>query len=148
MRGPHGECLRCYENVKGRANHRGHYGYRPRPALPILKQWEEAEMKRPKSTGPDGVAGVPARGQMLSRLDQLFSYLTEDKWEDGAQRQRASILIIADGPLFKCWLNDRATDRTAWSSGETLEAAMEQMEEFLLTDSTPWRTSEGSRKKK
>lgn len=140
-------CGHCYENCKKGSNHKGHWGYHaPRP-LPRYKHWEIAEMKRPKPTGADGVAGTPAPGDLFSGCPELWSHMTEDKWEDGGARQRASLLIVCDGPLVKCWLNDRATSRTAWSSGETVEAAVQQMEEQLQTGTTPWRTEEGRRKK-
>jgi len=106
-------------------------------------------MKKPEATG--GAAGgpsVPGKGDTFSGRPLCWEMLTEDRWEDGSKRLRASVLVICDGGTAKLWLNDRACDRTAWFSGETVEACWDAMEEQLATGTVTWRASEGGRKKK
>lgn len=103
-------------------------------------------MQRPKGIGPNGeTVGCPAKGDAMANRPFLWAMLTDDKWEDGSRRERASILLLCDGGVAKVWLNDRATSRTAWATGETLDGALDQMEEQLATDSVSWRAVDGKR---
>jgi hypothetical protein len=143
-----GWCGACYTNARSRTNIRGHYGYRKPHVHRELKPWER-DMKKPERS-PDGAvgSGAPGKGSFFSTRPCIWGYLTDDKWDDGSKRERASILFVADGPTAKVWLNDRATARSAWATGETLDEALDQLEEMLATDAAPWRATDGTRKKK
>lgn len=107
-------------------------------------------MQRPKPAtegGPLG-GGVPGKGDIFPHLPRLWELLTDDAWDDGTARERSTVLILCDGPVAKVWLNDRATGRTAWASGETVEQALRNLEEQLATGAVPWRTMDGKRQKK
>lgn len=132
-------CVRCYLNVRGRGNYKGHRGYR-KPRVLQFKDDGECPVKKPSSSPTKGVPeGKPMPGDTFSRLCLLWSYLTDDVWEDGSSRQRATLLLTMDGGVAKVWLNDRATGRSAWSAGETADEALLALEEALATDTVSWR---------
>lgn len=134
-----GWCGECYSNARGRTNFRGHLCYR-RPRAPrVLKPWEK-DVRKPQAVGMGAVGGsVPSVASYLSPYPLVWEYLTDDAWEDGTPRQRASLMIVADGGSLKLWLNDRALDRSCWVSGESLEDALSSLEGLLYSDSAPWR---------
>jgi hypothetical protein len=71
----------------------------------------------------------------------LLEFLTLARWPDGADRQRGTILMLWEEGNFKCWLNDRDGDRTAWASGATLTDLLASVDASLEADSVPWRAA-------
>lgn len=97
-------------------------------------------MRRPdRVTAGGDVGDKPERGSILLEYPHLYEYLTESSWDDGKPRDRATIMIIADGGRFKLWLNDKALGRSCWVSGETLEAAFLSLDAGLSADDLEWR---------
>lgn len=141
-----GWCGKCYANRKKRANYRGHAAYvtPARPYVPPI--WEVRQMQRP-SQGDEG-AGVPNMGTLLAACPRLWAMLTDSKWDDGAKRVRSTMLIVPDAGLMKVCLIDKATMRNAWAVGDTLEAAIEALEESLELGTTSWRAVEGEGRRK
>jgi len=138
-------CPRCIANVSGRTNSRGHRAYRSPPVKETLRYWERPDVQKP-TKGKDSVDnGVPAKGAMMANYPHLWAMLTDDKWDDGTRRQRASLLILCDGGLFKLWLNDRDLGRSAWSTGQSPEEAFTELEEGLADDALSWRPTEQKR---
>lgn len=143
-----GWCGECYSNGRGRSNYDGHVAYRrPRKAREL--RWWEMAMKKPNVVGgiPLG-AVVPDKGNLLDGLPTVWSMLTEDAWEDGSARLRSTLLMMCDGAAFKLWLNDKALERSCWVSGESLEHALNALEDLLYTDSAGWRMSGPPKSKK
>lgn len=96
-------------------------------------------MMKKKREDAFGRGGLPARGDCLSQLDTLFSYLSDDLWDDGTERTRSTMMIFADGSQWKVWFNDRAMNRTCWMTGETIESALIQLDQELADDSVGWK---------
>lgn len=140
-----GWCGECYSNARGRTNYRGHVCYR-RPRVPrVLQAWEVA-VKKPIVRASGVVdTGAPSSGAFFSPFPLVWEMLTCDAYEDGAKRQRASILVICDGACLKLWLNDKDLGRSAWVSGESLEDALGSMEALIHNDSMPWRASDSKK---
>lgn len=135
-----GWCGECYANVRGRENVRGHRGYRRPRVARVLRSWE-LTVKKPvmPASGATSPVGVPSVGGFLAPYPLVWAMLTDDAWDDGAARQRASLLVLADGGSLKLWLNDKALGRSCWVSGESLEDALSSLEGLLYNDSAPWR---------
>jgi hypothetical protein len=95
-------------------------------------------MKKKREDAFSG-GGLPARGDCLSQLDTLFSYLTDELWDDGSSRERSTMMTFADGVQWKVWFNDRAMGRTCWMTGETIEAALIALDQALADDSVSWK---------
>ncbi len=105
-------------------------------------------MKRPTAAETSAEGSAPAKGDLFLLTPLLWEMLTTDKWEDGAKRERSSILLVCDGGTAKVWLNDKATGRTAWASGESFDAALLSLEQAIETNSVPWRRADGNRFRK
>jgi hypothetical protein len=106
-------------------------------------------MKRPGVIG--GVASgatVPDKGALLDGLPTVWAMLTDDLWDDGTPRVRATMLVIADGAVVKLWLNDKENGRSCWVSGESLEHALNALEDALYGGSAAWRLSSPPKPKK
>ena len=97
--------------------------------------------------------GTPARRQaaggstwdpdMIFGLPALFEYLTEGVWEDGTERETATLLFFLEDNMVKCCLNDRAEGRTLWASAISFPDALRRLEEQLAGGSPDWRQSKG-----
>jgi len=138
----HDMCPRCCANVSGRTNAKGHRGYREPPRAYMLKPWEREAVKKPEQRNDASGAAVPLTGNLMQDHPNIWAMLTDDKWDDGSKRQRATILIVCDGPVLKLWLGDKACNRSAWVSGESLENAFAALEDQLASSSLPWRPME------
>jgi hypothetical protein len=141
-------CLLCYANGRKRANHPGHRGYKAPRKKRVLKSWEMRQMKRPDEKPKSDSELKPAKGDILLHCPLLWDMLTDTMWDDGKPRVPSTILLLCDGGSVKLWLNDRATDRTAWIAAECLERAFLALEEGLATCSVMWRQGEARRKGK
>lgn len=106
-------------------------------------------MKRPVSS-PDGAVSpsVPDAGKLLRGCEHLWAMLTDDKWDDGSFRERATLLLLCDGGIVKLWLNDKALARSAWVSGTSLEEALCTLEAGLYDDTVGWRASANTKPRK
>jgi hypothetical protein len=132
------QCVYCWENRRGRTNYRGHWGYRkPRPSY-VTPPWEIAAMKRPH--GPESSNGQPLELGEISRLFPLIvEYLTATTWDDGSERELATLMMFVDGNRWKLCLNDRALSRVAFMTGKDPEEALSSLEDGLQRDSVDWR---------
>ncbi len=76
---------------------------------------------------------------VLARYEQVWEYLTCLSFDDGSERQTATLLLFVDGSELKACLNDRAERQTLWASGEGLEACLASLERQLQGDTTSWK---------
>ncbi len=77
------------------------------------------------------------------RAPTLYQFLTDDKWDDGSQREPGTLLLFADAGRFKACLNDRDSGRSVFVSAVSLEGILEALEEGLAGDSLEWREKKG-----
>jgi hypothetical protein len=91
---------------------------------------------------------VDANGKAAARMvtdnwmsvhPALSEYLTLDRWEDGTERETATLLLFAEDGLWKACLHDRAEGRTAWVSSGTVTGLLERLEEGCASDDLEWR---------
>ena len=87
-------------------------------------------------------------GGILAGRPLLWAMLTDDLWDDGSARLRGTLLVLVDGGTVKLWLNDRACERAAWVSGESLDDALDALEGGLYANALAWRSQAASKHKK
>src|SRR5271166_763011 len=134
-------CGYCYENLRRRANHSGHLGFR-RPRRSVIHGEVNMPIDRPNGAGERPRGGDGADGGLFKQhFPLLWEYCTAESWSDGSPRVTASVLVFFEAGVFKCCLNDRASCRTGWSSGNTAEDALASIEGHLRANSMDWRKS-------
>lgn len=69
----------------------------------------------------------------------LWSYLTQNKWEDGTARQTASLLVFSDDGVLKGMLRDREAGLCLWVAGATVSGLFEAIEGSLGDPRADWR---------
>lgn len=106
-------------------------------------------MQKP-TWGPDGdiLGGAPEGDALSAAWPALWRYLTDDRWDDGSPRERATVLLVVEGPFVKAWLNDRAAQRSAWVTGVGLEDTLKTLDQGLAQDSLAWRRAVTYNRKK
>lgn len=106
-------------------------------------------MQRPSvRSGAPGGDGPPSDPAFAKRCPQLWAHLTDRQWDDGSEREGSTFLVLAEGPVVKIWLNDRAMGRSLWVAGPSLQGALDAVEAALNDPQAGWRvnTSAGPRK--
>jgi len=93
------------------------------------------------SSGPLQAAQDPG---WASSYPMLFEMLVTTRWDDGKPREVATLLLVAEGGVWKGMLNDRANRRTAWLSGATVDELLDAFETGLATASLGWRVTPSS----
>lgn len=97
-------------------------------------------MKRPDKAQLGSTTGGKPVGGFISELyPLLWTYLTDDTWDDGKPRERSTLMLICEGGVLKVWLNDKALRRSVWVTGESPEDAMGALEQGLRDECLPWR---------
>lgn len=135
-------CGFCYENVRGRASHRGHRGYRP----PAPIRWGcDVLIRKASAAGRSAAcsASLGLSGELATRFAAVGEFLTCSEWSKGVPRQTGSLLLCVDQGLLKVWVNDRDGERSAWVSGDSLEAVLDAVERGLREDRLDWRAQRG-----
>jgi hypothetical protein len=79
----------------------------------------------------------------------LVEYLTMTSYPDGAARQVASLIVVADSSSWRGCVSDKDNDRTLWRSSATLEGLLLELEQALAADDpASWRQAGGGFKGK
>jgi len=131
-------CGRCYEGLRGRRSYKGHAGYRaaaaPRSAMPEWVMLKRAAKEKEQQ-------GLPQAEDAFLRdnYPTVFAFLTQTVWEDGARRKAGTIMLVAEGGMWKAWVHDQDGRRSAWLSGATVAILAQSIEEGLADDTMGWR---------
>jgi hypothetical protein len=97
-------------------------------------------MKRP--TGEQEArasAGLMMDEAFVKRHPQLVAYLTDDLWEDGKERELASLTFSVSEGKWQVGLNDKAMQRSMYSAAATLGDALRALEKALADGVEAWR---------
>ena len=105
-------------------------------------------MKKPQKSVADAPLGVPGRGSMFLGFNKLWEFLTADRYDGGETRQRATLLVFADGSQLKLCLSDRDNDLIAFVAGDNADEALAVLEEQLATERVIWRPQQGRQQRK
>ena len=140
-------CGKCYENIRGRAAHRGHRSYRS--ARPPSSAGSSG-MKRP--SGPASVQGSPGGVMVDSGFARMYpvlaSQLSETSWDDGSSREVSTLLLFVEGGRWKACLSERSTGRVGFLSQDTLAGLLISLEGHLVAEDLDWRQSRQSQSQK
>ena len=138
----HTWCPLCYENVKGKANHKRHLKYR---RIVISRRVDVSQFfKKKPVTSAGSNRGVDLTDCLFaSRYPALGEYLTLTTCDDGSVRQTSTVLLFQEDGLIKLCINDRDLSRSAFVSGHDLESAFQKLEEGLVTGDLDWRLKKG-----
>lgn len=99
------------------------------------------ELLRQKTSQPEGQssAATSIEGSWNSMYPGLCLLLSAERFPDGKARETSTLLIFCADGYVKLCLNERHAGETAWSSGRSLEEALESMERGLQAGSLQWR---------
>lgn len=82
---------------------------------------------------------APADPGMMKVYPVIYAYLTDDTFEDGEARERSTMLLVAEGDLFKACMIDKNADATLWASGATFDDLFACLETRLSDPGSDWR---------
>lgn len=100
-----------------------------------------AKYLRSRAVDETGKAAPPRRadaGEIGSMYPALAEWLTLTEL-DGKPRETATLLVFAEGPLWKCRILDRTEDAQAFLTGRTLVELLDALEAGLVEDTLDWR---------
>ena len=138
-------CGQCYENLRGRASHRGHLGYRAGPRRPG-KVTTMALRKPTANPIADSIVPTATIGELALFGPTTWEYLTAVTWEDGSPRVPCSLLVFYELGKWKLCVNDRGLGRTGWVTGNTPSDVFSAVERALMDDSLDWRKARPGKK--
>lgn len=142
-----GWCPFCYEGLKGRKTHKGHYGYRKSTSFGgyVMAQY----LRQKQTPGQDGMSDHQATVEDFpAALAGLAEFLTLDRWEDGKKRRTGSITVFSDEGSLKACLSDKDTDAVAFVSAPSWVQLLHLVEEGIRGSSLEWRRNRYQRKGK
>jgi len=140
-------CWGCYENIRGKANHRGHLKYRSPPASKPY-YWSQ-EMKKPISTGEAlGKSDIPDDTTFAKDFPALWEYLTHDTYDDGSSRERSTIKLRVESGRWLLAVNNEDARQSAYTTGTTLKETLKACNKALQDETAEFRSWGGTKKKK
>jgi hypothetical protein len=140
-------CPFCYENARGRANHRGHFGYRVER---VHLHWRVTmALKKPSaSPTPAKAVDIIIWEEALPGLPLLGEFMFSAVYDDDSPRQLPTLMLFLHEGRLTAALNDRDQLRTAFVSGDSLDGVLEALEGGLAGDSLGWRPNKPQGKKR
>lgn len=140
-------CAYCYENVRGRANHRGHRGHRAKPS-PYVPAERYTIMKKPEQVRPNPTAGEGwSDTTFASKYPHVTEYLTHTTYDDGSARETSNLSVSCQDGWVGLGLNDKDLKQSTYTRAETLQEALKLLETALKAGTVTWRPWGGRRKK-
>lgn len=97
-------------------------------------------MKKPTHSGHPPATETPWKdSDFEGDYPFLYAFLCESKWDDGTARETGTLTLFTNDGVLKAVLNDRAFNRSAFTSAPTLSGLFDQMESALEQDCVEWR---------
>lgn len=97
-----------------------------------------AERRVPRGPGPVA-SRVDHSSKLALQLPALWEYLTLCEWEDGKERETASLTVFFGEGLLKACISDKDAGLVAFVSGESLEGLLQALERGLAEGTLDWR---------
>jgi hypothetical protein len=138
-------CALCYENMRGRANNRGHFGFRAARA-PKGASCMVVNRKVERNGTASAQLQLPLSPPWSTDLKELVAFVSLAKWPDGKPRCTGTMTIFVEGGCWKIYLNDKDAGVGHCVTGSTLEDALVSASLAVDDNSTPWRGSQGPSK--
>jgi len=87
-------------------------------------------------------------GTWAKALPRVCEYLSDPLYEDGKERELASVSISLQEGVIVAALNDKDTRASLYRSGSTVLEALKSLEKALEGDKADWRAWGGAKAKK
>lgn len=133
-------CGYCYENLKGRAAHRGHLHYRSPPTRRV--NYGDFAVKRPSQ------AARPKKGDFVcpdrafqSIHPELAKSLCDPWWDDGKPRKVSTLKVWMDEDAVHLCLTDPDSKLVAFTTASGLTEALVELEAALAEGTLGWKKS-------
>jgi len=123
-------CWMCHDGAKGKAYHKGHYGYRPPPPIRLLTKGEYMKRTLPPEN-PSGEGTPPEDIKTWEKFPLLTEHLTHVKWDDGKPRTPSTLTISFNDGKMVCCLNDREANSGMFVTGATFQELLRSLEANL-----------------
>lgn len=141
-----GWCGACYEGIRGRATHPGHFGYRvPRPVF--SDQVESVTMPEKRRAVSQGPAVAPPLPPNMTEMPLTWDRLTNPKYADGSPRKTDSLTLFYEEGALKLCLSDRDQGFVAFLTAQDPLDLLWRLEGKLTDGSLEWRPSQGGKRK-
>jgi hypothetical protein len=103
------------------------------------------DAKRVGVTGRDDLPGYGCGPEDAQHFPALVEFLTRDRYEDKAIRERGTLLIFVEGGRLKACFNDKDAGLVGFMSFEGLDTMLDALEQGLQKDKVDWRKQKGQR---
>jgi hypothetical protein len=131
-------CGACYENVKGRTNHKGHALYRaPRHRKAVACM----PLKKPGPVGSNGslLQHVSMQSTFLAPFSAILEFLSSLSWGDGSKREAGTLSMTVTAGRWSCRVKDPNGRRYAYLTAVTIDELLMALEAGLASDEMDWR---------
>jgi hypothetical protein len=96
----------------------------------------------------DAECGSWPDAEFLKNYPALSEYMALSKWEDGTERETATLLLFLERGRLTACVTDRDANRVAFVSSGSLESLLECLETGLQDSSLDWRERKGGGRRK
>lgn len=142
-----GWCGQCYSNVRGRTNTRGHRGYRSPP--PVQSEGILVAIKKRQAAKGSDVTPVSLDKSLFAKnFPDLYEFLSLEVYEDGSQRQTATITLFVSASGYQACLNDRDQGQATFVTSASVDGLWAALDKGLREDTLAWRPSQAGYGKK
>jgi len=87
---------------------------------------------------------VPPTNSVFESNPAVFEFLTAERWDDGTQRKCGTITLFWQEGRWKCWVNDKDSNRSACVTATSVEDLLTTVESGLMSGSLDWRQARPS----
>lgn len=97
-------------------------------------------LRKPAARGKEvGIVDLTGGAGLKELYPALAEFLTLARWDDGAEREPGTVMVLCEAGKWKAWLHDRAGRRSGWVSADGPIELLDCVEGSLLADSIGWR---------
>lgn len=88
----------------------------------------------------DGGFSAPTDEGFQKKYPGLWEFLTTTEYPDDAgKRENGTMLVFCEDSNWKCCLNDRSSESSAWATGASFDQLLKAIEKGLQDGSLDWR---------
>jgi len=131
-------CGQCYENRRGRANHKGHSGYSGKPK-PKYVDWSTMFKKvvLPGSVPTEGF--VCSDEKFLKDFPTLAQGMCDPWGSDEKRRALWTLSVKMDGLSVQLTISDKSLKASSYTNAPTLHQALKLANAAAEADTLTWR---------
>jgi len=138
-------CPFCYEGIRHRTYHKGHFHYRTPSGRP-----RRFSLPLPTKTAPAGTNGSSSSVVLvagpLDGLSEVWAFLTATAYPDGTKRLTGRLSFSCEKGVLSVSLTDQETSQYVIRSGRSLSDILLALEAGLASGDLDWAPSRWSGK--